>query len=143
VAGGRRYLFALLGVLLAGALVGGFLYGVRPPRPALPFPAGQALEGVRGNCRQGNELVGCTSGTGPRSFLTVRATGDERSNAETLFASLARNGWSKQAAGRTARDFAGGGAPEDLQPLYCKPGQGCVGLFRFVRDGYVLAWFAD
>jgi hypothetical protein len=139
--GGRRYLIALLGVLVAGAMVGGYFYGMRPPRPALPFPPGQALQSVRGNCSQGNELLGCRYGDGPRSFVTVRAAGDERSNAETLFATLLRNGWSKETAGRTARDFAGGGAPEDLQPLYCKRGQGCVGLFRFVPGGYALAWF--
>ncbi len=139
---GRTSLFALVGVLVLGAAVGGSYYALRPPRPSLSYPAGQSLESVRGNCRQGNELIACRSGDGPRSFLTVRASGDERRNAEALFTELVRRGWTKDVVGRTAHDYATGGAAEDLQPLYCTSAQGCVGLFRFVTNGYVLAWFA-
>ena len=139
---GRTSLFALVGVLLLGAVAGGSYYALRPPRPSLPYPAGQSLESVRGNCRQGNELIACRSGDGPRSFLTVRAVGDERRNAEALFTELVRHGWTRDVAGRTAHDYSNGGAAEDLQPLYCTASQSCVGLFRFLPNGYVLAWFA-
>jgi hypothetical protein len=143
VLGGRKYSLALLGLLVVAGLVAGWLFALRPPRPSLPYPQGQSLQSVRGNCRDGNELLGCDTGGGPRSFLTVRASGPPRRNVEQLFVELVSHGWQKQTAGGTAHDFSGGGAPEDLQPLYCKPLKGCVGLFRFVSTGYVLAWFQD
>lgn len=57
----------------------------------------------------------------------------------TLFTALQDQGWRERLGGSTARDFAGGGAPETLEPLYCK--DGCVGLFRYQADGFELAWF--
>ncbi|MCU1595015.1 MAG: hypothetical protein JWO12_2407 [Frankiales bacterium] len=132
----------LVAVLVVSAGFFGFRYLVRVPRPTLVYPAGQSLESVRGNCRQGNELLGCKPEGGPRSFLTVHAPGEPRSTVQKMFDGLLAHGWSKRAAGRTAHDFLEGGAPEDLQPLYCHAGRGCVGLFRFVSEGYVLAWFA-
>jgi hypothetical protein len=135
----RNVLVVALGLLVAGALVAGYLLLTKVPRPSLPYPEGQSLKAVRGNCWHGNELLGCDTNKGPRSFLTVRASGDQRAAAERLFAALLADGWSKDDTGSTAQDFAGGGAPEDIQPLYCK--DGCVGLFRFETDGYVLAWF--
>lgn len=139
--GGRTTVVAAVVVLVIGVAGVGYQQVVRPPRPHLPYPAGQSLQSVRGNCRDGNELAGCDPKGGPRSFVTVRAGGDRRADVQALFGSLVRAGWHEDAAGATARDFAGGGAPEDLQPLYCRTGAGCVGLFRFVPQGYVLAWF--
>ena len=132
--------WGLAAVAVVVALVGvGFLL-VRPPRPDLPYPGGQELQSVRGNCVRGNELIGCATQGGPRSFLTVTVDGDRRAAVEALFDSLSDNGWAEDTEGETARDYSGGvGAPEDLQPLWCK--DGCVGLFRFVEEGYVLAWF--
>ena len=135
--GARRWIaVAAVGVLLLVGL--GFLLA-RPPRPDLPYPSGQALASVRGNCVSGSELLRCSTKGGPRSFLTVKASGDRRAAVEKLFDALLDKGWSEDADGSTGADYAEGGAPEDLQPLYCK--DGCVGLFRFVDDGYVLAWF--
>ncbi len=139
--GGRTTVVAVVGMLVVGAAVLGYQQAVRPPRPDLPYPAGQRLESVRGNCREGNELAGCDPHGGPRSFLIVRAGGDRRADVQELFGSLVRAGWHEDVTGATGRDFSTGGAPEDLQPLYCRTGAGCVGLFRFVPYGYVLAWF--
>lgn len=131
---------ALVAVLVGGVL--GYRLLVKVPRPSLAYPSGQSLDAVRGNCDKGSELLGCDAGKGPRSFLTVKvASGSPRTAVEELFTALARDGWRKEEAGRTARDFAGGGEPEDLQPVYCR--NGCVGLFRFESDAYVLAWFAS
>ena len=134
----RRW-WGLAAVATVVALVGlGYLL-VQPPRPDLPYPDGQRLDAVRGNCVTGNELLGCSTQGGPRSFLTVTAQGDRRAAVEALFDSLSDSGWAEDTGGQTARDYGDVGAPEDLQPLWCK--DGCVGLFRFVDGGYVLAWF--
>lgn len=140
--GARRWAAVAVPAALAvaGLLVGLGLLLAEPPRPDLPYPSGQALDSVRGNCASGNELLLCKTDGGPRSFLTVRAEGERRSAVESLFTALEEDGWAEDPDGRTGRDHAGGGAVEDLQPLYCK--DGCVALFRFVEDGYVLAWFA-
>lgn len=139
---GGRKLIGVIG-LIVGLLVVviGVNYARRPPRPDLPYPPGQRLESVRGNCRTGNEILGC-SGDGPRSFVTVRVAGNQPRNVKTLFAALTEHGWAQDSAGRSARDYGAGGAPEDLQPLYCRGNAGCVGLFRYLPDGYVLAWFS-
>lgn len=132
-------MLAGLGVLAVGLLAVGYLTLAKVPRPSLPYPAGHELVSVRGNCASGFELLGCDSRNGPRSFLTIRAGGDQRAEVERLFANLRRHGWVEEAVGMTAQDFDGGGAPEDIQPLYCS--DGCVGLFRFAPEGYTLAWF--
>ena len=134
-------MYAAVGVLVVLAVVAGLVYAARPPRPQLVYPAGQGLESVRGNCKQGNEIIGCQPEGGPRSFLTIRAGGEPRAAVQSMFTALLANGWVAKPAGKTARDFLEGGAPEDLQPLYCRAGRGCVGLFRFVPGGYILAWF--
>ncbi len=130
-AGGTALVLLVVGVLGVRVLV-------RPPRPDLPLPAGQTLAHIRGNCATGNELIGCST-AGPRSFLTVQASGDPRAAVEALFALLVQRGWTKDDAGRTARDYAASPEPEDLQPVYCQ--DGCVGLFRLGGPGYELAWF--
>ena len=137
--GARRWALVVAVVAVVGLLVGGGFLLAQPPRPDLPYPQGQSLASVRGNCVSGNELFRCRTEGGPRSFLTVKADGEQRAAVEALFASLREHGWSEDPDGETAKDYAEGGAPEDLQPLYCKTG--CVGLFRFVAGGYVLAWF--
>lgn len=136
---GRKVLIAVSGVLLLGLLVAGVMALMKVPRPALPLPAGQSVVSVRGNCASGNELLFCGTEDNPRSFLTVRAGGDPRVAADTLFTALQDQRWRERLGGSTARDFAGGGAPETLEPLYCK--DGCVGLFRYQADGFELAWF--
>lgn len=141
VRAGRKLLMVVGGVIAVLLVVGGLLAAKRPPRPDLPLPAAQKLSDVRGNCRSGNELLSCST-QGPRSFLTVRAGGDPRSSSQALFTAMEQAGWTKDAKGRTARDYAHGGAPEDLQPVYCKDGDGCIGLFRYEPAGYVLAWFS-
>lgn len=132
----------LLAVLVVIGGVFWFRYLARVPRPELVYPSGQSLVGVRSNCRQGNEVLGCKPEGGPRSFLTVRAPGEPRATVQKMFDGLLAHGWTQKAAGDTAHDFLDGGAPEDLQPLYCRGGRGCVGLFRYVNQGYVLAWFS-
>lgn len=137
----RKVLTSTLAVLvIAGA---GTYLGFRaaiPPRPTLPYPAGQSLEHVRSNCNTGNELIGCDSLTGPRSFLTVHATGDIRSASDDLFVAMQHDGW-KEKSGLVAADFSAGGQSEDIEPVYCKPTKGCVGIFRYETSGYVLAWW--
>lgn len=132
-------LLVLVLLVAAGTVLA--LRAARPPRPSLPYPRGQSLGHVRGNCSGGNEVVGCDSRDGPRSFLDVRAGGDVRAASEALFAALAARGWKEDADGRVATDFSEGGQPEDIQPVYCRPARGCVGLFRFEAAGYVLAWW--
>jgi hypothetical protein len=99
------------------------------------------LEHVRSNCRSGNELFGCDSGGGPRSFLEVRAKGDVRDASDALFAALRAAGWRLDNKGLVATDFSEGAQAEDIQPVFCKPGKGCLGLFRYETSGYVLAWW--
>ena len=137
--GARRWALVVGALVVAALAVGGGFLLAEPPRTDLPLPAGQHREHVRGNCSSGNELTGCTSGEGPRSFLTVRTDGDPRKAFDALVTSLTSSGWSEDDNGRTAKDWSEGGAAEDLQPVYCK--QGCVALFRNVSEGYVLAWF--
>ncbi|MCU1624367.1 MAG: hypothetical protein JWL79_3212 [Frankiales bacterium] len=138
----RTVLTGVVAVLvLAG--VGTFL-GLRaatPPRPSLPYPSGQSLHHVRSNCSTGNELIGCDSRTGPRSFLEVTATGDVRAASDSLFAALTANGWKEVADGLVAADYSAGGQSEDIQPVFCKAHRGCVGLFRYETSGFVLAWW--
>jgi hypothetical protein len=138
----RKVLTAVVAVLaLAGA---GTFLGLRaaaPPRPSLPYPSGQSLHHVRSNCSTGNELIGCDSLTGPRSFLEVTATGDVRAASDGLFAALTANGWKEVADGLVAADYSAGGQSEDIQPVFCKAGKGCVGLFRYETSGFVLAWW--
>ena len=129
--------------VLAGLLT---LIGIRsasPPKPSLPYPSGQSLQSVRGNCETGNELYGCDSLTGPRSFLTVRSGADVRGASDSLFAALTSHGWRVNDEGLVAADYSEGGASEDIQPVYCKGGEGCVGLFRYDTSGYVLAWWTS
>lgn len=140
---GRRRLVALGAVVLLTVLgIASYQRRGEPPRPSLSYPAGQSLAAVRGNCESGSERRGCDSGAGPRSFLTVRTTGDPRGAVDVLFASLVKASWKQDDRGRTAVDYADAGAPEDIQPIYCTAVDGCVGLFRFTPDGYVLAWWA-
>lgn len=138
----RRVLGSLAAVVvIAGA---GTFLGFRaavPPRPSLPYPAGQSLAHVRSNCNSGNELVGCDSLSGPRSFLEVRAEGDVREASDALFTALRDVGWKDVEAGLVAADFSAGGQSEDIQPVFCRTGKGCVGLFRYEVHGYVLAWW--
>ncbi|MFN2536647.1 MAG: hypothetical protein ABR549_00665 [Mycobacteriales bacterium] len=138
----RRFLGGLVAVLVIGA-AGAFLVvrAAQPPKPGLPYPSGQSLAHVRGNCSSGNELLGCNSGTGPRSFLEVRASGDVRDASDALFAAMTHDGWKENSAGLVASDFSSGGQAEDIEPVFCKPGRGCVGLFRYGVSGYVLAWW--
>ena len=136
----------LVGGLAAAVVVGGagtFL-GLRaavPPRPSLPYPSGQVLQHVRGNCSSGNEVIGCDSGKGPRSFLEVRARGDVRTASDALFAAMTAAGWKDDEAGLVGTDYSEGTQSEDIQPVFCKDGKGCVGLFRYELTGYVLAWW--
>ena len=134
---------AVVAVLLVLGAAGAFLAvrAARPPRPALPYPSGQSLEHVRSNCSSGNELVGCDSQNGPRSFLAVHTTGDVREASDQLFAGLKAAGWKEDQDGLVASDYSAGGQPEDIQPVFCRTGQGCVGLFRYEQAGYVLAWW--
>ena len=128
-------------VVIAGA---GTFLGFRaavPPRPSLPYPSGQSLAHVRSNCNSGNELVGCDSLRGPRSFLEVRASGDVREASDALFTAMQDAGWKDDEAGLVAADFSAGGQSEDIQPVFCRTGKGCVGLFRYEVDGFVLAWW--
>jgi hypothetical protein len=136
----RGYLLLLAALVTVGLAVAALVYAARPPRPALPYPPGQSLASVRGNCERGNEVLGC-GGSGPRSFLTVTADGDIRAAAGALLAGLLDRGWAQDDKGKTAVDHAAGAAREDIQPVYCKGGQGCVGLFRLGQGSYVLAWF--
>ncbi|MDX6267819.1 MAG: hypothetical protein QOD70_2559 [Frankiales bacterium] len=139
----RRKIIGGVAVVLVLAGVGTFL-GLRaaqPPRPSLPYPAGQSLGHVRSNCSSGNELVGCDSQTGPRSFVEVTARGDVRDASDTLFATLKANGWKEDDNGLVASDYSAGGQAEDIQPVFCRTGKGCVGLFRYEAAGFVLAWW--
>ncbi|MCU1602892.1 MAG: hypothetical protein JWO22_3601 [Frankiales bacterium] len=129
---------AVLVILGAGAFLG--IRAAIPPHPSLPYPAGQSLEHVRSNCNTGNELIGCDSLTGPRSFLQVKAGGDVRSAGDALFASMKSDGW-REKPGLVAADFSAGGASEDIEPVLCKTARGCVGIFRYETDSYVLAWW--
>lgn len=139
----RRKLLAGAAVLLGIAAIGTFLglRAARPPRPSLSYPQGQSLEHVRSNCRTGNELFGCDSGGGPRSFLEVRATGDVRDASDALFAALRAAGWRLDNKGLVATDFSEGAQAEDIQPVLCRSSDGCVGLFRYGRNSYTLAWW--
>lgn len=139
----RRKVVGGLAALVVIAGAGTFLgwRAAMPPRPSLPYPSGQSLAHVRSNCNSGNELVGCDSLSGPRTFLEVRADGDIRSASDDLFTAMRRDGWKQDDAGLVASDFAAGGQTEDIQPVFCKPTKGCVGLFRYEQDGYVLAWW--
>jgi hypothetical protein len=139
----RKVLGGVAGAVALAGLVTflGFRSAI-PPKPSLPYPKGQSLQSVRGNCESGNEVYGCDSLTGPRSFLMVHSTGDVRAASEDLFASLASHGWAVNDKGLVARDFSEGGASEDIQPVYCKDGDGCVGLFRNEDSGYTLAWWS-
>lgn len=138
---GRRTYLGLVGALVGvGLAVAGLLYAARTPRPSLPYPSGQSLASVRGNCEHGNEVLGC-SGRGPRSFLTVEAGGPVRAASVALFARLLAEGWTQDDKGQSAFDHSAGSASEDIQPVYCKGRQGCVGLFRLGELGYELAWF--
>jgi hypothetical protein len=130
-------------VLLAGAGTFLGLKAAEPPRPSLPYPDGQSLKHVRSNCSSGNELIGCDSMTGPRSFLEVTAGGDVRDASDLLFATMTKNGWKVHQDGLVATDFSASKnpQPEDIQPVFCKPGKGCLGLFRYETSGYVLAWW--
>lgn len=112
-----------------------------PPYPDLPYPSGQALQDVRGNCRSGSELSDCDSGDGPRTFLRVTAA-DPRGGSDALLAALQRDGWSPR-KGLVARDFAEEGEPEDIEPVVCRKGDGCLGVFRYQTGAYVLAWWQD
>ncbi len=137
----RKVVTRTLGVLVI--LGAGTFLGIRaaiPPRPALPYPAGQSLEHVRSNCNTGNELIGCDSLTGPRSFLRVKARGDVRDAADALFAAMRLNGWTEK-SGLVAADFSAGGQSEDIEPVLCKTSKGCVGIFRYETGSYVLAWW--
>jgi hypothetical protein len=105
---------------------------------------------VRSNCSSGNELIGCDSMTGPRSFVevsvAVKAPGDVRDvrdASDALFAALTHDGWKADESGLVATDFSAGqdAEPEDIQPVFCKTGEGCVGLFRYESSAYVLAWW--
>lgn len=139
----RRNLVGGLAAIVVLGAAGTFL-GLRaavPPRPDLPLPAGQSLAHVRSNCNSGNELVGCDSLNGPRTFLTVRTHGDVRDASDALFLAMKNDGWKQDDAGLVASDFSGGGEAEDIQPVFCKTAKGCVGLFRYDLDGYVLAWW--
>jgi hypothetical protein len=138
----RKVLGGLAAIVVIGA-AGTFL-GFRaavPPRPALPYPSGQSLAHVRSNCNSGNELVGCDSLSGPRSFLEIRAVGDVREASDALFTAMHDAGWKDDEAGLVAADFSAGGQSEDIQPVFCKSGKGCVGLFRYEEAGFVLAWW--
>lgn len=137
--GARRWALVVGAVIAVVLVAAGLVLLAQPPRPDLPYPSGQRLDSVRGNCASGHELLGCSSREGPRSFLTVTVEGDQRAAFAALTRALVSDGWSEDATGRTGRDFAEGGAAEDLQPVYCK--KGCVALFRFVSGGYELAWF--
>jgi hypothetical protein len=139
----RRKIIGGVAAVLVLAGVGTFL-GLRaaqPPRPSLPYPSGQSLGHVRSNCSSGNELLGCDSQTGPRSFLEVKARGDVRDASDTLFGALKAVGWKEDDAGLVASDYSAGGQAEDIQPVFCKAGKGCVGLFRYELAGFVLAWW--
>ena len=139
----RRKIIGGVVAVLVLAGVGTFL-GLRaaePPRPSLPYPSGQSLGHVRSNCSSGNELLGCDSQTGPRSFLEVKARGDVRDASDTLFAALKAVGWKENDDGLVASDYSAGGQAEDIQPVFCKAGKGCVGLFRYELAGFVLAWW--
>ncbi|MCW2670402.1 MAG: hypothetical protein JWO27_2299 [Frankiales bacterium] len=139
----RRKIIGSVAAVLVLAGVGTFL-GLRaaePPRPSLPYPSGQSLGHVRSNCSSGNELLGCDSQTGPRSFLEVKARGDVRDASDTLFAALKAVGWKENDDGLVASDYSAGGQAEDIQPVFCKAGKGCVGLFRYELAGFVLAWW--
>lgn len=133
-------MLVLLGVAAVFVLV-----AARPPRPSLAYPPGQSLQHVKGNCRTGNELAGCDSGSGPRSFLQVGAPGDLRAASDALFARLRAAGWRVDDKGLVATDFSGeyseGAQAEDIQPVLCRSGQGCLGLFRYEIGSYVLAWW--
>lgn len=139
----RQKLLVVVAAVLAIAAAGTFLgfRAARPPRPSLPYPSGQSLEHVRSNCHTGNELFGCDSGRGPRSFLTVRAKGDVRDASDALFAAMRANGWQLDNAGLVATDFSEGAQNEDIQPVLCRSVDGCVGLFRYGVGDYVLAWW--
>ena len=128
---------------LAGLLTFVGVSSAKPPKPDLPYPSGQSLDSVRGNCKTGNELFGCDSLTGPRSFLTVRSGTDVRAASDALFEGLTSDGWRVNDEGLVAADFSEGGAAEDIQPVYCKAGDGCVGLFRYDTAGFVLAWWSS
>ena len=140
----RKVLGSLAAVVVlggAGTFLG--LKAAEPPRPSLPYPPGQSLEHVRSNCSSGNELIGCDSMTGPRSFLEVAAKGDVRDASDALFSALTHDGWKADQNGLVATDFSAGkdAQPEDIQPVFCKKGKGCVGMFRYETSGFVLAWW--
>ena len=138
----RKVLGGLVAVVVIGAA--GTLLGfaaARPPKPSLPYPAGQSLTHVRSNCNTGNELVGCDSLTGPRTFLQVTSSGNVRDASDALFAAMKRDGWREDDKGLVATDFSAEGQAEDIQPVFCKTRKGCVGLFRYETSGYVLAWW--
>lgn len=138
----RKVLGGLAAVVVLGA-VGTFLgfRAAEPPRPSLPYPSGQSVTHVRSNCSSGNELVGCDSLTGPRSFLEIHATGDVRDASDALFVAMRHEGWKEDDDGLVASDYSAEGQAEDIQPVFCKAGKGCVGLFRYETTGYVLAWW--
>ena len=136
LAGGAAAVLAIAG---AGTFLG--FRAAEPPRPSLPYPSGQSLDHVRSNCSSGNELIGCDSGSGPRSFLRIRATGDVRDASDALFSAMKADGWKVDENGLVATDYRAGTQAEDIQPVFCKPGKGCVGLFRYEPPTFVLAFW--
>ena len=138
----RKVLGSAAAVLVIGG-AGTFLgfRAAEPPRPSLPLPAGQTLHHVRSNCSSGNELIGCDSGSGPRSFLQVSTTGDVRDASDALFSAMKADGWKVDEGGLVATDYREGTQSEDIQPVFCKTGKGCVGLFRYESSAFVLAWW--
>ena len=143
----RRIIVSIYG--LVGGCVVSFIFVNQTQRFILEplqqmMPGGQRLVSVRGNCDSGNELSGCDAGSGPRSFLLVSARGDVRAASDALFAGLVAKGWKKDAAGLVANDHAAGDAVEDIAPVYCQDGSGCVGRFRYDESAgrYELGWWA-
>lgn len=113
----------------------------RPPRPDLPLPSGADVTEVRGNCLEGSELFQCAEAEGPRSFLELRTPRD-RPALQLVVGALLEDGWREDPRGRIARDHSAA-EPRRRQahPVFCKAGEGCVGVLSSGPGRISLGWW--